>query len=118
MILGLVKHSAWSEEEIKKLSSLYTSDKTFDEILIEFPDRTSNAIRLKASRLGLRRPTISTSMIQSDKILRCKLKENSHGILLKCHECGSWIQIIDIKDDATNTVFCKECNSLFQILYT
>lgn len=118
MILGLAKHLEWSEEEIKKLSNIYTSDKTFDEILIEFPARTSNAIRLKASRLGLRRPTISTSMIQSDKILKCNLKEDSYGILLKCHECGSWIQIIDIQDDSTNTVLCQECNSLFQILYT
>jgi hypothetical protein len=118
MILGLTKHSAWSKEEIKKLNSIYTSDKTFDEILIEFPDRTSNAIRLKASRLGLRRPTISTSMIQSDNILKCNVKEDSYGILLKCHECGSWIQIIDIQDDTANTVSCQECNSFFQILYT
>lgn len=118
MILGLAKHTAWSDEEVEKLSNIYTSDKTFDEILFDFPDRSSNAIRLKASRLGLRRPTISTSMIQSDKILKCNVKEDSFGILLNCHECGSWIQIIDIQDEATNTVSCQECNSIFQILYT
>jgi hypothetical protein len=112
----LAKIREWSENEIEKLGILYTSDMSFEEILDEFPERTSNAIRLKASRLRLRRPTIPTSMIQSDKILRCKIKAVSSNILFKCNECGSWIQITDIENDIPNTLSCYNCGSIFQIL--
>jgi hypothetical protein len=47
----------WSQEELKKLRELYPrSDKTIEEIVSQLPGRTQNAIRLKASRLGLIRP--------------------------------------------------------------
>ena len=116
MILGLAKIRGWSDEEVQRLSNLYTSEKLFEEILTEFPDRTSNAIRLKASRLGLRRPTISTSMIQPDRVLKCTIKDGSFGVLFKCNECGSWMQITEIENYISNTVSCHDCGSLFQIL--
>jgi hypothetical protein len=47
----------WSQEELKKLKELYPRpDKTIEEIVSQLPGRTQNAIRLKASRLGLTRP--------------------------------------------------------------
>jgi hypothetical protein len=47
----------WSQEEIRKLGEFYPRpDKTIEEIASQLPGRTQNAIRLKASRLGLIRP--------------------------------------------------------------
>ena len=46
----------WSDEEIEKLQDIYTPyDNTIEEITSQLPGRTQNAIRLKASRLGLYR---------------------------------------------------------------
>ena len=54
----MVKVKEWTDEEVERLKELYTSNKTFEEIAERFPLRTDNAIRLKASRLGLKRPII------------------------------------------------------------
>jgi hypothetical protein len=51
------RENDWSQEELKKLKELYPRpDKTIEEIDSQLPGRTKNAIRLKASRLGLIRP--------------------------------------------------------------
>jgi hypothetical protein len=51
------RENDWSQEELKKLGELYPcNDKTIEEIVSQLPGRTQNAIRLKASRLGLNRP--------------------------------------------------------------
>ena len=46
----------WTDEDTLKLRTIYPDiNYTIDEIMQEFPTRTQNAIRLKASRLGLER---------------------------------------------------------------
>jgi hypothetical protein len=52
------RENDWSKEELKTLEELYDhADKTLEEIASHLPRRTRNAITLKASRLGLYRPT-------------------------------------------------------------
>ena len=58
----------WSDEEVSRLVRLYTSNMPFDEIVLEFPSRTSNAIRLKASRMKLKRPTLPMNLIRAERV--------------------------------------------------
>lgn len=102
----------WTEAEIQRLKLLYTSEKLFDEIVEAFPGRTSNAIRIKASRLGLRRPT-PTSDIRSQGILLISEGYDGHyNYLLRCSECGSWIQVNgeDVAEESSIAV-CDKCGS-------
>ena len=47
---------AWTKEEETRLKELYLDNTVlFSEIEAEFPHRTPNALRLKTSRLGLKR---------------------------------------------------------------
>lgn len=107
----------WSDEEISRLRELYTSSMPFDDILLEFPNRTSNAVRLKASRMGLRRPTIPTDFIQTKKVKFHSVNDGkSKGYLIKCNVCGGWIQLDSLDDSSTKTICCPECESIFQLL--
>ena len=107
----------WSDEEVERLEKLYTSNMTFDEVVVHFPKRTSNAIRLKASRLGLRRPTIPTNLIQTKKVkFQSVGDDDSKGYLIKCNECGGWIQVDSFEDSMTITICCPQCDSIYQLL--
>ena len=113
----MVRAREWSEEELEKLERLYTSNMPFDEVLLEFPDRTSNAIRLKASRMGFRRPTILGELIQTKRVKFQSLDNKfSKGYLINCNECGAWIQVDVFNDSLIQTISCPECNSLYQLL--
>jgi hypothetical protein len=102
----------WSDEEVNRLAELYTSNKTFDEVMLEFPSRTSNAVRLKASRLGLRRPNILLDFTQSNRFKFQSLEDESNtGYLLKCEECGSWIQVDNVRKGIFRTVRCLNCGT-------
>jgi len=102
----------WTEREIGKLRYLYPSERSFEEIVEVFPHRTPNAIRLKASRLGLRRPTIPPSVCQSRTILRCSEGDgNSNGYLFRCGECGSWIQVNGDDERDGGVIICSKCGS-------
>jgi len=46
----------WTSEELEILRTHYQAGRLFEDILEMLPNRTSNAVRLKASRLGIRRP--------------------------------------------------------------
>lgn len=49
--------SRWSSEEIKLLTTIYqSSEYTIGEIMEALPSRSEWSIRLKASRLGIKRP--------------------------------------------------------------
>jgi hypothetical protein len=49
----------WTKEELKLLSKAYTDPElSIEEIMELLPGRTEPAIRIKASRLGIRRPVI------------------------------------------------------------
>ena len=106
----------WSDEEVGRLTELYTSNKSFEDILLEFPFRSSNAVRLKASRMGLRRPTLPVDLIQAEKVqFRSPDDGGTMGYLIKCKECGQWIQAERI-GGACQTIRCGECGSLYQVL--
>ncbi len=114
---NMAKTSVWTEEEVEKLSAVYPSQKSFDEIVIEFPHRSSNAIRLKASRMGLRRPTLTLGMFYEGKpILRSELDGDSKGYIMRCSECGSWIQVGDLDEGDRQAVVCSNCDSFFRVL--
>jgi len=54
-----MRRETWTDEEVQRLRQLYSNpNKTFEEVVSEFPGRTMNSIRLKACRLGLERPRV------------------------------------------------------------
>ncbi len=107
----------WTDEEVKRLTKLYTSNKSFDEIMLEFPARTSNAVRLKASRLGLRRPNLLMNLVQNQKLgFQSVDNELARGYLIKCDECGFWIQISILEGGVYKAIRCNKCGSLYEIL--
>ena len=57
----------WSEFELEKLNNLYNDNKaTIEDMMLQLPGRTANAIRLKSSRLGLSRPVIDGFVTPSE----------------------------------------------------
>jgi hypothetical protein len=106
----MVKNREWSDEEIMRLRKLYPSNKTFDEIVEYFPHRTENAIRLKASRLNIRRPYIGVTRLKSIKI-KINNGRDSTNYLIKCKECGSWMQINEKSQSELNFSSCKKCGT-------
>ena len=113
----MAKTSVWTKEEVERLCDLYPSQKSFDEIVKEFPHRSPNAIRLKASRMGLRRPALTLGMYHEGKpILRSELNGDSKGYIMKCSECGGWVMIGNLDEGEQNAVVCKRCDAFFRIL--
>ncbi|UCH57046.1 MAG: hypothetical protein JSV18_06835 [Candidatus Bathyarchaeota archaeon] len=109
----MLRRSAWTKEETERLKLLYISGRSFEEIKRELPNRSSNAIRLKASRLGLRRPTISTPFLVTQNVLRFSDGDGNSDLLFKCSGCGSWMHV-DVEDDEAEvqTIVCRQCQSI------
>ena len=103
----MVKIKEWSDEEVERLRRLYKSNKIFDEIAEKFPSRTRNAIRLKASRLGIKRPIIDN--IVHVKNIDKLVFEEIRDCLTKCNECGSWMQINENIRKKTEIFTCEKC---------
>jgi len=101
----------WTDEELGRLKLLYISERSFEEIMASFPRRSPNAIRLKASRLGLKRPIIHASLMQSSILLCSEGNGNSKGYLYRCRECGSWMQVNKEVEASDNAVVCSNCLS-------
>ena len=113
----MAKARAWTDDEVDRLRKLYSSMMSFDEIDLEFPSRTSNAIRLKASRLGLRRPTLETHLIRAQRVtVQGDGDDAVKGYLLKCRECGAWIHAERIVSGICQTISCDECGALYEVL--
>jgi hypothetical protein len=107
----------WSDEEVSKLTKLYSSSLPFDEVAIELPSRTPNAIRLKASRMGLRRPTLPLNLIHAEIVRYRSLNEEGvTGYIIKCSKCGTWVQVEGISEGICQTVRCGECGALYEVL--
>jgi hypothetical protein len=106
----------WSDEEVSLLRDVYGSNKTFEEIELEFPARTSNAIRLKASRLGLKRPIFMGDLIQARPLKFKSGNGGESGYVLKCKECNSWIQVDERIERHTSILSCGKCGSMYQVL--
>jgi len=61
MIAGL-----WTRAELVKLGEVYPDpEATIEQVMIALPDRTLNAIRLKASRLNIKRATPTLDLFLS-----------------------------------------------------
>lgn len=102
----------WTDEETERLRRLYSSERSFDEIISLFPNRTTNAIRMKASRLGLKRPFIGSSSNRSTSLLLCvEGNGRSNGYLVRCGACGGWIQVKGKKESSNVPIKCGECGS-------
>jgi hypothetical protein len=113
----MARTRAWTDDEEEKLRELYSSTMSFDEITLEFPWRTSNALRLKASRLGLRRPTLETHLTRAQKVtIQSVGGDGVKGYLLKCRECGAWIHADKMMSGVSQTLSCDECGALYEIL--
>jgi predicted Zn finger-like uncharacterized protein len=112
----MVRIKEWTDEEIERLRQLYTSSKTFDEITEKFPSRTDNAIRLKASRLGLKRPLLGEIIQLKPLTYKSGRKDGSSGYLIKCKKCGSWIQVNEDTQGDFGIVSCGECGNYYQVL--
>ena len=101
----------WTNEEIAKLRSLYISQSQFDDIIKALPQRSGNAIRQKASRLGLKRPEVVSKLVDSQMLIKCTENGDSEVHLVKCSECDKWIKVnLDSVD--TNTIRCPHCNAV------
>lgn len=104
--------SLWSEEEIRKLRILYISGASFDEIEKELPTRSSNAIRQKASRLGIRRPAAFDTASSSQNVLRIS---NGNGdvddYIFRCGGCGNWIHANLNGKGEDRTIICSQCQT-------
>jgi hypothetical protein len=101
----------WTDEEIEKLRDLYISQSQFDEITKALPQRSSNAIRQKASRLGFKRPEVISKFIDSQMLIKCTENGDDEVHLVKCSECDNWIKVTFASID-TNTIRCPHCNSV------
>lgn len=107
-----MSRNPWSDEEEMKLRFLYISGRPFDEIESELPERSTNAIRLKASRLGLRRPSASMAKAESPHVLRFSNGNGDSDFLFRCSGCGSWMHV-DLNDDVdVSTIICRQCQTI------
>ena len=113
----MTRINEWTDEEVERLHEQYGSNKTFEEIELEFPMRTSNAIRLKASRLGIRRPLTPGNFIQAKPIIfRTDNHDGSDGFVMKCKQCDSWIQVDKDIERRASILNCGQCGSMYHIL--
>jgi DNA-directed RNA polymerase subunit RPC12/RpoP len=103
----------WTEEEVAQLRHLYLSETAFEEIKVHFPKRSKDAIRQKASRLGLKRPILSHSLIDSRQVLKwTKGDGGKEEYIFKCSECGSWIHLSMEDNINESMIVCKQCSSV------
>jgi hypothetical protein len=108
------RQSLWTEEETKRLRFLYISGTSFEEIEEEFSTRSSNAIRLKASRLGLKRPIMLASVNSSQNTLRISGNGGMEDLLFKCGGCGSWIHANLNGEADDRTIICSRCQTILR----
>lgn len=100
----------WTEIEIKNLKRLYISEKLLEEVMEAFPERTENAVRLKASRLGLKRPALPSALMGQSTMLHCSEGNgNSKGYIFRCCACGIWIQVDGSDEASSGLIVCESC---------
>ena len=106
------RRSLWTVEETEKLRLLYISGTSFEEIEDEFPARSSNAIRQKASRLGLRRHATLASINSFQNVLR--ISDGNGGaedLIFRCGGCGNWIHANLNGGADDRTIVCRQCQT-------
>jgi hypothetical protein len=108
----MLERRLWTDEEMDRLRVLYVSGRGFDEIDTAFPKRSANAIRQKASRLGVKRPVVSNSLCESMSVLRCSDSNGDDAFLFKCGDCGNWIHVDSPDPHENQTVVCPQCKAV------
>jgi hypothetical protein len=104
------RNDEWTKEEEGRLKRLYSTETEFEEIVQAIPSRTPNAIRMKASRLGLRRP-ISEMPSQPTMLICVEGNGRSKGYILRCGDCGNWVHIKESRHG-----ICGVCGSACQVI--
>ena len=107
-----MSNNPWTESEKQKLRFMYISSSPFEDIEKALPERSANAIRLKASRLGLKRPTDSTSSIEQSNVLHFSDRNGESELFFRCVGCGNWIKGHIRNDEKASTFVCTECKSV------
>lgn len=110
-----MSRSLWTEEETERLKLLYKSGTSFEEIDSVLPARSPNAIRQKASRLGLRRPTALSTADCSQSVLRISGGNGGpEDYLFKCGGCGCWLHA-NLNGEADDlTIICHQCKTMLR----
>jgi len=103
----LIRPRSWTEEEVDTLRSLYPSLASFPDLLDLLPSRSQNSIRLMASRLGLKRPTILTGIKNVGETKTSVSAGN--GVLVKCSHCSRWIGVSADKTLTSMVIVCDHC---------
>ena len=107
-----MSRNPWSEKEIIKLREVYASPISFDEINDLFPFRSQNAIRIKASRLGLTRTLDDISNFGAPNMLKFSNGEAGEDYFFKCSGCDNWILVeMDVENEVTDIV-CPLCEAV------
>jgi hypothetical protein len=106
----LMRQRGWTDAEVDKLRSMYPSSASFHDLLDELPSRSPNSIRLMASRLGLKRPTLLTGISRVSE--RKTSTTAGGGILVRCSQCGGWIGISVEKAETSGVVVCDHCGGV------
>ena len=103
----------WSPQELKKLETLYSNELSFEDVLTAFPERTENAIRIKASRMGLRRPLPTIELHQLKNVIVTRdTKLGSSGYMFRCNNCNKWIQVENETVENNKPIVCKNCGTV------
>ncbi|MCX6649549.1 MAG: hypothetical protein NTV61_09235 [Candidatus Bathyarchaeota archaeon] len=102
----LMRQRGWTDDEVDKLRNMYPSSTSFHDLLDKLPSRSPNSIRLMASRLGLKRPTILTGI---NKVSEMKTSTAGGGVLVRCSQCGGWIGVSTEKATTNGVVVCDHC---------
>jgi hypothetical protein len=106
----LMRQRGWTENEVDKLRSMYPSGASFPDLLNELPSRSPNSIRLMASRLGLKRPSV---VIGLGRVSEVKTSSSSGGgVLVRCSQCGGWIGVSAEKVGGGGVVVCDHCGGV------
>lgn len=106
----LTRQRSWTNDEIDKLRNIYPSSASFHDLLNQLPSRSPNSIRLMASRLGLKRPTL---LMGINKVSEKKTSATTGGgVLVRCSQCGGWIGTSTERALTSGVVVCDHCGSV------
>jgi hypothetical protein len=105
----LMRQRGWTESEVETLKRLYPTSASISDLLEELPSRSPNSVRLMASRLGLKRPTLLAGIT---KVSETKTSSSiGGGVLVRCSQCGGWIGVSAGKAPGS-VVFCDHCGGV------
>jgi hypothetical protein len=105
----LTRQRVWTDSEVETLKRLYPSTVSLNDLFDQLPSRSPNSVRLMASRLGLKRPTLLTGM---SKVSETRVSSSiGGGILVRCSQCGGWIGISAGKAPGS-VVICDHCGGV------